>query len=144
MNEINIFHEHSKLPIIEKNLKLLCEGIFNYKKYKTYSISIIFINDEKLKDMKKQYFNQNLYTDVIAFNLNDESEDLEGEVYLSFDAIKINSKLYKTNLNNEIKRVITHGILHLMGYKDRTMVEKNKMTQLEDFFINYFNDIKLL
>ena len=144
MNEINIFYEHSKLPIIEKNLKLLCEGIFNYKQYVSYNISIIFINDEKLKDMKKQYFNQNLYTDVIAFNLNDESEDLEGEVYLSFDAIKINSKLYKTNLNNEIKRVITHGILHLMGHKDSTMVEKNKMTQLEDFFINYFNDIKLL
>ena len=52
MNEINIFHEHSKLPIIEKNLKLLCEGIFHYKKYKTYNISIIFINDEKLKDTK--------------------------------------------------------------------------------------------
>ena len=144
MNEISIFYEHSSFPIIEKNLKSLCSKILDYKGYKEYSLSIIFIDDEKLKKMKKEYFNQDLYTDVIAFNLNERDEDLDGEIYISFDAIKINSDLYKTNINNELQRIVIHGTLHLIGYEDNTKEKKDEMTKIEDFFINHFAEFNLL
>ena len=144
MNDINIFYKEEPPPIIEKNLKSLCLKILEYKRYKEYDISIIFISDDELKDMKKIYFNQDLYTDVIAFNLNENNEDLEGEIYISFDAIKINSNLYKSSINNELQRIVIHGILHLIGYEDNTKEKKNEMTKMEDFFINQFNQFNLL
>ena len=138
MNEVSIFYDHPTPPIIENNLKSLCREVLISEGFERYSLSIIFVDDEKLKKMKKKYFNQDLYTDVIAFNLSDDKSKLDGEIYVSFDAIKINSELYKTNINNELQRIVVHGILHLMGYEDNTKDKKEEMTKTEDFFLLNF------
>ena len=143
MNDINIFYEHSSIPILEKNLKSLCLEILKYKGCNKYNISIVFVSDETLKEMKKKYFNQDMYTDVIAFNLSDDDK-LDGEIYISFDAVKINSNLYNTNVNNELQRIVIHGTLHLIGYEDNTKEKKNEMTKMEDFFIKNFNQFNLI
>ena len=101
MNEGSIFYDNPTPPIIENNLKSLCREVLISEGFERYSLSIIFVDDEKLKKMKKKYFNQDLYTDVIAFNLSDDKSKLDGEIYISFDAIKINSELYNININNE-------------------------------------------
>ena len=143
MNEVSIFYDHPTPPIIENNLKSLCREVLISEGFERYSLSIIFVDDEKLKKMKK-YFNQDLYTDVIAFNLSDDKSKLDGEIYISFDAIKINSELYKTNINNELQRIVVHGILHLMGYEDNTKDKKEEMTKTEDFFLLNFQQFNLL
>mgnify|MGYP001484678835 CR=1 FL=1 len=84
-----------------------------------------------------------MYTDVIAFNLSDDNQ-LEGEIYISFDAVKINSDLYDTNVNNELQRIVIHGTLHLIGYEDNTKEKKDEMTKMEDFFIENFNQFNLV
>jgi len=144
MNEVSIFYDHPTPPIIENNLKSLCREVLISEGFEKYSLSIIFVDDEKLKKMKKKYFNQDLYTDVIAFNLSDDKSKLDGEIYVSFDAIKINSELYKTNINNELQRIVVHGILHLMGYEDNTKDKKEEMTKTEDFFLLNFQQFNLL
>jgi len=144
MNEVSIFYDHPTPPIIENNLKSLCREVLMSEGFERYSLSIIFVDDEKLKKMKKKYFNQDLYTDVIAFNLSDDKSKLDGEIYISFDAIKINSELYKTNINNELQRIVVHGILHLMGYEDNTKDKKEEMTKTEDFFLLNFQQFNLL
>ena len=144
MNEVSIFYDHPTPPIIENNLKSLCREVLISEGFEKYSLSIIFVNDEKLKKMKKKYFNQDLYTDVIAFNLSDDKSRLDGEIYISFDAIKINSELYKTNINNELQRIVVHGTLHLMGYEDNTKDKKEEMTKTEDFFLLNFQQFNLL
>ena len=144
MNEVSIFYDHPTPPIIENNLKSLCREVLISEGFERYSLSIIFVDDEKLKKMKKKYFNQDLYTDVIAFNLSDDKSKLDGEIYVSFDAIKINSELYKTNINNELQRIVVHGILHLMGYEDNTKDKKEEMTKTEDFFLLNFQQFNLL
>lgn len=144
MNEVSIFYDHPTPPIIENNLKSLCREVLVSEGFEKYSLSIIFVDDEKLKKMKKKYFNQDLYTDVIAFNLSDDKSKLDGEIYVSFDAIKINSELYKTNINNELQRIVVHGILHLMGYEDNTKDKKEEMTKTEDFFLLNFQQFNLL
>ncbi len=143
MNDINIFYEHSSIPILEKNLQSLCSEILKYKGYNKYNISIVFVSDEALKEMKKEYLNQDMYTDVIAFNLSDDDK-LDGEIYISFDAVKINSDLYNTNVNNELQRIVIHGTLHLIGYEDNTKEKKDEMTKMEDFFIKNFNQLNLI
>ena len=144
MNEVSIFYDHPTPSIIENNLKSLCREVLVSEGFEKYSLSIIFVDDEKLKKMKKKYFNQDLYTDVIAFNLSDDKSKLDGEIYISFDAIKINSELYKTNINNELQRIVVHGILHLMGYEDNTKDKKEEMTKTEDFFLLNFQQFNLL
>ena len=144
MNEVSIFYDHPTPPIIENNLKSLCREVLISEGFEKYSLSIIFVDDEKLKKMKKKYFNQDLYTDVIAFNLSDDKSKLDGEIYISFDAIKINSELYKTNINNELQRIVVHGTLHLMGYEDNTKDKKEEMTKTEDFFLLNFQQFNLL
>jgi len=144
MNEIDIIKNHSENFINTKNLKIYCQEVLNYKGYQSYSITLIFIGDEKLKKMKNEYFKQDLYTDVIAFNLNDDNEDLEGELYLSVKIIEYNSKIYNVTLENEIKRVVAHGLLHLIGYKDNNENNKQKMTKNENRCIDLFKDISII
>ena len=144
MNDVRIFYDHPTPPIIENNLKSLCREVLISKGFERYRLSIIFVDDEKLKQMKKKYFNQDLYTDVIAFDLSENGHELDGEIYISFDAIKINSDLYKTNINNELQRIVVHGTLHLMGYEDGTKDNKKEMTKMENFFISNFEHFNLL
>ena len=143
MNDIKLFFDQIKYPLIEKNIKLFCKEVLNYNNYSYSTISLIFVNPEELKKMKYEFFNQNFYTDVIAFNLNSQDEDLEGEIYLSFNTIEYNAKLYNVTLETELKRVIAHGLLHLIGYEDNTKNKKEEMTELENIVIKLFNNIQL-
>jgi len=144
MIEIDIAKNNSDNVINSKNLKTYCKEVLNYKGYKSYSVSLVFVNEEELKEMKNTYFQQNLYTDVIAFNLNNENEDLEGELYLSIEIIGHNAKLYNVSLDDEIKRVVAHGILHLIGYDDDNDSSKRQMTKNEDSCIKLFKNISIV
>ena len=140
MSEINILYNHPfEHSINKKNLQNYCKKVLNYNNYNSYLVSLIFIDKEELREMKKIYFKQDVYTDVIAFNLNKEEESLEGEIYLSLHIIQNNAKDYNVSLEDEIKRVVAHGILHLIGYEDETEQDKNKMTKMEDICMQLFS-----
>ena len=96
-------------------------------------ILFVFALDELLADLKNQYFQKNHFTDVIAFRLNDYSEvPIEGEVYISLPRAKENAKIFNQPYEKEVTRLIIHGCLHLIGFKDDTKSEKKTMTELED------------
>lgn len=101
-------------------------------------INVIFLPRDDLRVMKQEYFNQDVYTDVIAFNLNDPGTHLEGEIYLSFEQIRLNAAEFKTNANIELLRVLIHGCLHLCGYEDDTLERKETMTHLENKYLDIF------
>tara|TARA_B100001750_G_C15368131_1_gene525848 strand:- start:191 stop:628 length:438 start_codon:yes stop_codon:yes gene_type:complete len=144
MNEINILNNHSEHSINKKNLKIYCKDVLNYNGYNSYSISLIFVEQDELKEMKNKYFKKNVYTDVIAFNLNEDNEELDGELYLSLKTIENNATLYNDSLENEIKRVVAHGLLHLIGYEDNNIARKKEMTKIEDNCIKLFKHINLI
>ena len=96
-------------------------------------ILFVFALDELLADLKNQYFQKNHFTDVIAFRLNDYSEaTIEGEVYISLPRAKENAKIFNQPYEKEVTRLIIHGCLHLIGFKDDTKSGKKTMTELED------------
>jgi len=113
----------------------IVDNIFINEKKLYQSISIILEDDDFLKNLKNQYFNQDMYTDVISFNLEDSGQPIDGEIYISLPRVNDNSSSYSNNLNIEFKRIIIHGLLHLVGYDDRTDKEKEQMTNLENQYI---------
>jgi rRNA maturation RNase YbeY len=86
-----------------------------------------------LSDLKKEFFEKDQWTDVIAFRLNDTSEkDVEGEIYISLPRAKENATSYGEPFEKEVARLIIHGCLHLLGFNDKSNDEKKEMTKMEN------------
>ena len=133
MIDINIINDYgNKISFKNKLIKSLIENLVLKNNIIDAKISIILSNKILLNKLKKDYFNLNHFTDVIAFNLEEEGESLDGEIYISIDDILENSKQYKVTFNNEFKRIIIHGVLHLLGFEDDSEIEKTQMTKLEN------------
>ena len=136
---ISIYIENEvadKVKINSKILKKLSSLVFVSESFNVGMVTYIFTDDNSLSSLKKKFFGLDVFTDVMAFNLEDENNELEGEVYISFDRVKDNAKAFNVDLEQEFKRVIIHGTLHLVGYEDKSSKEKNIMTKLENKYIN--------
>ncbi len=94
-------------------------------------IAIIFTSNALLRRMNREHLNHNYFTDVITFDYT-EGNIISGDVFISVDQVRVNAKAYNSELSEEMRRVMIHGILHLMGYKDGTGEEKNEMRNLEN------------
>ena len=121
--------------INETNLKCLVLDVLKFHNHNSAKISIIFSTYQILNDLKIKFFNLDYLTDVIAFNLNDVKENIEGEIYISPEIAKKNAKKFNNSFDNEIKRLIIHGSLHLIGYLDDTKNQKSKMNNIENKFL---------
>lgn len=143
MFNINIINDfNSDISTENKLIQVLIEKILSDHKLSKGSVSIILSNKVLLNKLKMDYFNLDHFTDVIAFNLEDKNEPLEGEVYISIDDVMENSKKYEVSFNEEFKRVLIHGILHLVGFTDSTKTLKNKMTKLENnYIVNFTHEV---
>ena len=117
-------------------LNSTCRHILNDKDQNTANISIILTNDKKLLQLNNKYFQQDVLTDVITFNLEEDGDPIDGEIYISLNRVSENAREFKQNIERELKRVIIHGILHLLGYDDQTLKEKETMTRLEDHYLS--------
>ncbi len=94
-------------------------------------ISYIFCSDDQLLDINKEFLNHDYYTDVITFDYS-ETENVSGDIFISIDRIRDNAKILELSYLDELHRVIIHGVLHLLGFKDKTKEESKNMRRLED------------
>ena len=94
-------------------------------------INVIFCNDDYLLSINKTYLNHDYYTDIITFDYS-KPEGVSGDLYISITRVKDNAKKLNLEFNDELYRVIIHGVLHLCGLKDKTKQEKEKMRAKED------------
>ena len=135
---INNFDKKLKLSdeLIDK---IISKIITNESKYIKSRMSIIIVNDEYLRNLKIKYFNVDIFTDIITFNLSDDNKELDAEIYISWDRINDNAKKYKQSTNQELKRIIIHGCLHLMGFNDSTKEEISEMRHKEQQYLDNFS-----
>lgn len=98
-------------------------------------LNIIITDDNKLKGINEEFLEHDYFTDVITFNYN-EGRIIGGEVYISIETVKRNSKNYKVSLNDEVSRVMIHGVLHLAGYDDKNESDKRVMSRMEDYWLS--------
>lgn len=101
-------------------------------------INFIFCDDEYLLDINKQHLNHDYYTDIISFDYS-IGNDLHGDVFISIDRVKENAQVFNVSFEEELKRVIIHGILHYAGYKDKTEQDITLMRSKEDEKIKMFH-----
>lgn len=120
------FELNSKLAV-KAWIKAICKE--NNKV--TGEINYVFCNDEYLLEINKQYLKHDYYTDIITFDQSDTDETVEGEIYISIDRVKENSITNKQSYEEELLRVMIHGIFHLIGFGDKTEAESQKMRLLE-------------
>lgn len=107
-------------------------------------INIIFVNDDYLRQLHRDFLNDDSYTDVMSFNLN-EDNSIEGEIYISLDRARHYANEFNVSLSSEIARLIIHGILHFKGYDDDTEDGKLKMHELENVYLDkYSGKVNLL
>ena len=139
----NIINDYNEKLLFDISLvNQLVNSVFLGEGQSKAELNIILTNRETLSSLKKQYFNVDQFTDVIAFNLEDKDEDIEGEVYISIDDVLENSKTFSVTFNNEFKRVLIHGILHLLGYDDHEEDDIKIMRDLEQkYLLNSNNNI---
>ena len=103
------------------------------------NISFLFCNDEQLLNINRQFLNHDFYTDIITFDYS-QKKITEGEIFISIERVKENSKTFKQPFHKELMRVIIHGILHLCGYSDKKPEDKKQMSAKEDEALAAMND----
>jgi len=104
--------------------------------YKLKELTYIFCSDSYLLQINQQYLNHDTYTDIITFDNSDIAKTIIGDIFISIDRIRENALKFSHTEADELHRVIIHGALHLLGYKDKSLVDKKKMTLKEDFYLN--------
>ncbi len=103
-------------------------------------INIIFCSDPYILDLNIKSLNHHFFTDIITFDYC-EGDILSGDLYISVDTVRANAEFYNTDLDNELYRVIVHGLLHLIGYDDHSDEEIAVMRSKEDFCLNLLQNI---
>jgi rRNA maturation RNase YbeY len=101
-------------------------------------INYIFCDDSYLIEINKQYLNHDTLTDIISFDYSVGNE-LHGDIFVSIERVRENANDFKVSFNEELKRVLVHGILHYCGYKDKTEIDEKEMRQKENEKINMFH-----
>ncbi len=103
-------------------------------------LNFVFCNDEFLFNLNKQFLNHEDYTDVITFDYtaDNSKQAISGDIYISITRVEENAKTFTKSFENEFHRVMIHGVLHLLGYKDKSDEDKEKMTEAEDECLREF------
>ena len=98
-------------------------------------ISVIFCSDAYLLDMNRKYLGHDYFTDIITFDYS-EGEVLSGDLFISVDTVRSNASFYSAEFDDELDRVIVHGLLHLIGYDDHSEEEFAAMKEKENYYLS--------
>lgn len=143
MPQINYFFEDVKECKHQLPTKSWVKLCVKQEAWTLGCVNFIFCSDIYLKNINKKYLKKSYFTDVISFKhdipgfkASKKNNVIFGDVFISLDRVRENKSTYKTIFMEELKRVMIHGVLHLMGYNDSTESEKKIMTKKEDTYIN--------
>ena len=99
-------------------------------------LNYIFCSDVYLIGMNQQYLDHDTYTDIITFDNSEIPGSIMGDIFISVDRVRENAETFGTDMVHELHRVMIHGVLHLLGYKDKSKTDKAVMTSKEDLYLS--------
>jgi len=121
-----------------RTLRKLVKFVVSTEAIALGQISVIICRDSYLLQINKEYLNRNYLTDIITFSYDIEQGVSMAELYISYDRIVENAEIFKQSTNDELRRIIIHGLLHIAGYNDLKDSEKEIMTKREDYHMMKF------
>ncbi|MEQ9466879.1 MAG: rRNA maturation RNase YbeY [Ekhidna sp.] len=130
---IQFFAEHTDFSLSNEGVisKWIKEIIHSHK-YSLSEINYIFCSDEYLLEVNQRHLDHDYYTDIITFDNSDEQGVIESDIFISIDRVRENAVNQNERFENELNRVMIHGVLHLLGYSDKSKDEKKAMREKED------------
>ena len=138
---ITFQNEEIKFTLKEKTrLKAWITAVIAKKKRKAGDLNFIFCPDAYLLKINRQYLDHDTYTDIITFDYSGENPELpvSGDIFISIERVRENAERYSKSFEDELRRVIIHGTLHLLGYKDKSKADKAEMTRQEDLALRQY------
>lgn len=133
MENITFFTEDIEYSISnEVEVKQWIHEIINKHDFKLIGVNYILCSDEYLHKVNVEYLDHDTYTDIITFDNSEYENEIESDIFVSIDRIIDNAKNIGNSEKDELHRVLIHGILHLLGFKDKSKEDAEKMRQLED------------
>ncbi|HSI71120.1 MAG TPA: rRNA maturation RNase YbeY [Gillisia sp.] len=135
---INFYSENSFLLEEQEKYAAWIERVIFSEEKKLEEISYIFCDDEYLLKLNKEYLDHDTFTDIITFDYS-VGKILQGDIYISTERVEENAREYNVSFEEELRRVIIHGVLHLAGYKDKTEEESSLMRKKEEEKMQLFH-----
>lgn len=137
---IVFFNEDIDFKFQGKNkFKAWLKKIADREGFSINNLNYIFCSDEYLHKINLEYLDHDTYTDIITFDNSEDESIIEGDIFVSIERIRENSQILNTVFEEEVKRVIVHGLLHLCEYDDHTPEDKSQMRRLESEYILIFD-----
>lgn len=136
-SSIHFFYEDVKFRLkTVRNSKSWIKDVIRAEGKELDEINYVFCSDSFLAQLNIQYLQHNTFTDIITFNTAEGSDSIGGDIYISVDRVKENADIFKVSFDQELHRVIIHGVLHLLGYLDKTINQKRTMRKKEDAYLS--------
>jgi len=134
---INFFSENTTFLLKNKNKlkEWITSAVLNEDSI-ICVINYVFCNDKHLNDLNNRYLKHDTLTDIITFDNSEKAREISGDIFISVERVKENSKKFNVSFKNELYRVMIHGILHLLEYNDKTPQEAKLMRQKEDYYLS--------
>lgn len=132
---IRVFNAHPRYRLRHGSTIALVRRVLLGEKVDRAALNIIFIQDRMMIALHSTYLRHRYTTDVLSFSLNEHTKALDGEVYVNLDQARRQAKEYSVSEREERKRLVIHGVLHLTGYEDTTVKQREKMHRLENIYL---------
>ncbi len=137
MEKIQFFSEDTTFtPKGKTRIRSWLDKVIKHYDRKLSALNFIFTSDNYLHSINKTYLAHDSYTDIITFDNSTEQNVIEGDVFISVDRVKENAKKLNVGFEEELHRVIVHGVLHLLGFNDKSEKEKDEMRKTENHWLN--------
>lgn len=134
---IQYFYENIT-ETVDQNYKIWLQDIIVSEQKKIGEINYIFCDDEYILKINQDYLQHDYYTDIITFDYV-KGKTISGEIFVSLQRISDNASILSKDYEDELRRVLAHGILHLCGYKDKSVEEEREMRNKEDYYLNKYS-----
>jgi len=135
--KIYFFAEEIKFSLPQKkNTKNWINSIVSNENKVLGNLNFIFCSDKYLHDLNIKYLNHDTLTDIITFNSSEIPDEISGDIFISIERVSENYKIFNNSFSSELNRVIVHGVLHLIGYQDKTTKEARIIRQKEDYYLS--------
>jgi rRNA maturation RNase YbeY len=124
----------------KKKISAWLEKVINAEGYKMGDINYVFCDDNYLHDLNVRFLNHDTLTDIISFDYT-VGKELHGDMFISIDRVRENADFYKRRFEEELHRVMVHGILHYCGFMDKTSSEVKEMRSKEENYLSWLVDL---